>query len=199
MKKITYLLGLAAFCFSCSSNPEDTNPEPVIIPFTVGMDNQENVTYSSPNLELLFGSDQELSILNVDLDQDGTDDLRFSLTSSQSEDTQLLEVRPLNDTRLARQDERFEFGVTNLNYIQLSAPGNTLVEEDFIWTIDQSLFMLQRTLNASLSAGPGFVYTSGFLPLILKDKLGWVEFEALTNEPALDINGISIKRIALKD
>jgi len=195
MEKYLFFLTLVLIAFSCkkSENPQPEVEEPKVL---IGITDNEDLTSFAIDEEIDL-PDEDTTTLEIDIDGDSSIDLLFHYFFIASQ-TQLMLVEALNNLRIPRLEESFEYENSIYSYVNLSERGTELQEENFNWTGNQKLFLLYRNKNTRLSPYPSPLYDPSYLPILEDNNMGWVEFRILPDDSGVGIGSIRVDKYVFK-
>lgn len=212
IKPSLFIVLVSISIVSCSDNTLNSDAEPVPEPIIVGQANQDIVDlYQPENMDVGFSVASENSDFTqhrayIDLTGNGNENLVLDVFAIKDnlwreiiiisvDNTYLpirLDVDPETD-RMNLIDEEASFPI-----VRALKKGIELNIDELAWRTNRNLFALSQVKGTSYTPS-GFRVFGGstFLPIIIDERLGWVEIEIIF-EPAVDIPDLSLKRVALK-
>ncbi len=191
MQKLTYLLTIKLVLTSCGNIEDQALTE---TPLIAGEQSQAGVAYQSIGMNYLFSDVQSLngllsSKVDLDLDKDGQADLQFELSTGINEDIQMLMVRSQGTTLIPQQAKE--------HHAQVNQAGSIMEPNRSQWLNNEWLFLYYAQNSESWMAAP-MVQQSGFLPIHIEGKEGWLEIQVLMNAEQTQVWGLNVKQVALK-
>ena len=191
MQKLTYLLAIMLVLTSCGNIEDQALTE---TPLIAGEQSQAGVAYQSIGMNYLFSDVQSLngllsSKVDLDLDKDGQADLQFELSTGIHEDIQMLMVRSQGTTLIPQQAKE--------HHAQVNQAGSILEPNRSHWLNNEWLLLYYAQTAESWMAAP-MIQQSGFLPIHIEGKEGWLEIQVLMNAEQTQVWGLNVKQVALK-
>ena len=175
------------FFVACDSSE---SPEPIVEDpeFIIGDLENETASYFTVNEQITVPTTTTEVEHSFDIDNDGIDDLRISITTSAEDFMEEVWILPLNGLSISKLDWGM-FKGEETSIVSGRAEGTVLIAEEIDWSTGRLLFAY-RIRNTGLFPY-SLSFDQAFLPLLKNGKTGWISYYIEVDES----RGIALSKI----